>query len=369
MSSSFLKLHIGRLVRCIVLFWLISLTHSAWAQQIGCVGGGGLDYPVNMPTDVTIAIDAVSTAPKLLTPWMKSITASPYTTCTYSGTVLSGYAVRPALTALDRTFTDSDRMTYTLWDIGVPGVGLAIGIYWTGYTFSFTLPVTSAGGTCSGCIGPPPSGWTGAGLILTGGSSTSRASEPQTIQARFALVATGDPITPGATTGRAVLLGQSYLDPGGVQSSPSAFSFSITSTNIHVPSCRVNPLTVQMGTHAPKEMPKGSPSTMTPVPVPISITNCPTTFGVNQIKYSISPTFGIAATNVAALDGSGAKGYGIQLYTSGGSVVPFNTLTDAGYVPGSSGLTINLNAKYYRYSDTVSSGSANSTMTVTVQYL
>ncbi|GHD69952.1 hypothetical protein GCM10007350_37360 [Jeongeupia chitinilytica] len=123
--------------------------------------------------------------------------------------------------------------------------------------------------------------------------------------------------------------------------------------------------TINLGTHKSTEMAAVGDVTTPAVAVPISLA-CPA--GIATVQYRIDPSYGTVATNVAKLDGSGATGYGVQLLTSGGSVLNLGTNYTMSPFSGAGNYTINLQARYYRSGTTVTPGAANTTMTVTATF-
>lgn len=92
---------------------------------------------------------------------------------------------------------------------------------------------------------------------------------------------------------------------------------------------------------------------------------------IHTVTYMISPQYGEAANNVAALQPNpgSAGGIGVQLFDSAGGVVPLNTSQS---LPGYSGLfggsyQVPLTARFYR-TGPVTPGNASTIMTMTVLY-
>jgi major type 1 subunit fimbrin (pilin) len=135
-------------------------------------------------------------------------------------------------------------------------------------------------------------------------------------------------------------------------------------------SCTTPNVTVTLGNHNLSELPAiGSVSSSTPFN--IALNSCPAS--VNSIKYRVDPTTTVldSSGSVVAFDSSSAaSGAGVQLLDSAGKPVPFGTLIGfAGYVPGAGGsYSIPLNARYYRTAATLKPGSANTSMTFTINY-
>jgi major type 1 subunit fimbrin (pilin) len=132
-------------------------------------------------------------------------------------------------------------------------------------------------------------------------------------------------------------------------------------------SCDISAPTVMMGTHNTNELPSIG-SVTTAVPLPVTLSNCPS--AIKKIAYNITPTYSSGVTNVAGLDGTGATGIGVQLLDSSSNVLSIGAGTQ-GSVPvvtGTTSYTIGLKARYYRTGSTITSGTANTTMTITMNY-
>ncbi|NLP61776.1 type 1 fimbrial protein [Paraburkholderia sacchari] len=144
-------------------------------------------------------------------------------------------------------------------------------------------------------------------------------------------------------------------------------------------SCTTPNVNVPMGTFKTTDFPTvGSLSPGAAAPVNIQLVNCPAGTAdpnsqggqIHSVQYSITPSAGTVATNVAALSGSpSATGVGIQLFDPSGAVLPLSTPQTVSGYDGTVGgnYTIPLTARYYR-TGTVTAGPANTTMTVTLSY-
>jgi major type 1 subunit fimbrin (pilin) len=142
--------------------------------------------------------------------------------------------------------------------------------------------------------------------------------------------------------------------------------------NVVAASCTTPDVTIPLGTYSTKSF-TGTGYTTTAVGFNISLNNCPA--GMNSIKYRIDPTTTVVNSpqSVVALDAtSTATGVGVQLLNSAGSAAfPLSSYqTFAGYSSATGGsYTIPLKARYYQTTTTVAPGPANTSMTVTMQYL
>jgi type 1 fimbria pilin len=168
----------------------------------------------------------------------------------------------------------------------------------------------------------------------------------------------------------------------------------VGSVNVVAQTCQTpSNLTIPMGTHLTTELKGQGTTTSTWVPVDIALTNCPAFFGYrgattderntppvtdfnlrsNSIFYSVRPSYGVAnaSNGVMNLAPGSASGIGIQLASSSGASIQFNTNTNPDLklteMPGQDH-TINLQARYYQTGTSITAGAANSTATVTLTY-
>lgn len=148
---------------------------------------------------------------------------------------------------------------------------------------------------------------------------------------------------------------------------------SITTSffNVTVLSCITPNVTVPMGTHNKSEL-KGVGTGTAAVSFNLSLNSCPA--GMNNIKYEIDPAttvVGSATNGVVTLDAtSTATGVGVQLQNNAGTAFPLGSLqTISGYNSTTGGnYTIPLKARYYQTGATVGPGTANTSMTFTMNY-
>lgn len=94
---------------------------------------------------------------------------------------------------------------------------------------------------------------------------------------------------------------------------------------------------------------------------------------MNAIQYRIDPVTAVlnSAQSVVALDGSSlASSVGVQLLDANDAVFPLSTYKSfAGYDKANGGnFSIPFKARYYQTASTVKPGTANSSMTFTMNY-
>ncbi|AQH01267.1 hypothetical protein A9R05_20710 [Burkholderia sp. KK1] len=252
---------------------------------------------------------------------------------------------------------------FPVYSTNVPGVGIAMGGY--------------ARANGKGNANPAAySFWS-----VNNASGTNYGLGGQLI---VALVKTGD-ITPGTVSGGVVssarvFTGVLTFSSGALVSDPPGVDYSITPVVITVLTCQTPDVEIPMGIHGP-DLPSVGSLSNNPAAFNISLKNCPggtavpgTQVGlINSIQYKIDPSNGTVPgfSNVAALSGNpSAGGVGIQLFDSTGAVFPLGvnqTLSGFNSTAGGN-YTIPLTARYYR-TGILTTGPANTTMTVTMTYL
>jgi len=342
-----------------VLFCICS--QVVWAGA-SCSGGGQV-VTISMPTSIAVPRDRP--AGTALTGWFSTAATTNYYACSASNSTSTGMGFQPtSLTKTGKTYV-SGGVTYSLFDTGVAGVGVAIAVrsFANGCSWQAWLDLGTPG-TQSGAGSPPPAGWMGTscnadGSITNGG------------QAQAILVSTG-PVSPGATKTGTLFWGQSFDYSSGVRISPNTnpVSYVLTSTAVTVLACTTPDVSVPLGTHWTNEL-KGVGTTTSAVSFNISVNNCPA--GMSSVQYRIDPTTSVLnkASSVVALDSdSTATGMGVQLLNSSGTVFPLSTNTKfSGYVGGTGGsYTIPMQARYYQTGAAVGAGTANTSMTLTMTY-
>lgn len=135
--------------------------------------------------------------------------------------------------------------------------------------------------------------------------------------------------------------------------------------------CTTPDVTIPLGDHLQSEF-KGINTVSSSTSFSFALNNCPA--GMKSVTYRIDPATPVlnAAQSVVALDGSStATGVGVQLLDGNGAVFPLSTVkTFNGYVASTGGnYTIAFRARYYQAAAAITPGPANTSMTVTLQYL
>jgi major type 1 subunit fimbrin (pilin) len=351
---------------------------GSWAAW--CTGGGGATYPITgLPTTVAVARNIPAGQP--LTGWASTSLSTLYTNCssTSSG---AGTAFGPmsGMTSSGVTYTESGT-TYTLWNSGVQGIGVAIRVSGQvtggvcsvdGTTYSGDLSV-AGGSLITGSIIVP--GWRTEGCQYQSGGFNLYG------QVAVKLVSTGATVQPG-TTSTIQVIGAGYAN-GAINTTNAYNYFSLAPVGITVLTCTTPDVNVPMGTFKTTDFPNvGSLSPGTAAAVNIQVQNCPGTTGnssdiagtqagmIHTVYYQIVPSATAQVKNVAPLSSdSTASGVGIQLFDSSGAVFPLSTQKSlVGYSSAAGGTyPINLTARYYR-TGTVTPGTANATMTLIMSY-
>jgi len=288
----------------------------------------------------------------LLTSWFYSTSNSSLYSCTANNDAVGGRGAVASFTSATAisVSTPSGGGTVTVYQTNIAGVGIAVAgsIYnsysgwtsWNGFTTTYGGPV-----------------WT----PLSGNYSVGA-------QVAVALVKTG-PVTGGVVPGSVVLNFAPYTS-GGVQTGQRD-TYAITPVTMVALACTTPDVTVPLGTHSPGEMASVGATTVA-VGFNINLNNCPA--GLNSIQYRIDPVTTVinTAQSVVALNsGSTASGIGVQLLNGAGTAAfPLKTYqTFSGYVKSTGGsYIIPFNARYYR-TGTITPGTANTSMTFTMQYL
>ena len=170
--------------------------------------------------------------------------------------------------------------------------------------------------------------------------------------------------------------------PGGGQIN-GAVNATVTLDNLRVTNITISPFTatvltcvtpnvaVPMGTHNSSEL-QGVGTGTAAVSFNLSFNSCPA--GLHSIKYQIDPTsavVGNARNGVVALDASSTStGVGVQLLNNSGTAFALGSQqTFGGYNSATGGsYTIPLKARYYQTGAAVGPGTANTSMTFTMNY-
>lgn len=353
------------LMRLMALVLLLLGSTGAWAN--GTCTGNGQAFSITMPASIAVPRDTPAGIP--ISGWFDSPSALWYT-CNHVTGEYTGSAVKPInTTATGKTWTSGGN-TFSLYDVGVPGVGIAFLVNFSQICnfipLSVSFPVTDSGGTSAGWSGPPPAGWTGGSC----GQNAIGEQHPSSGYVQAILITTG-PVSPGVTTGGVVLDQAAYSTFTGILSNGHG-SYSITPTVITVSACTTSNVTVPLGPHRTTELSGQNTGTPTSTGFVISLDNCPA--GMNSIQYEIDNVTPILdnAQSVVALDGGSiATGVGVQLLNSAGTAAfPLRTVTTfTGYnkIAGGS-YSIPFRARYYQTATSVGEGSANTSMTFTMTY-
>lgn len=339
---------IGRqfiLLACLLMLF----TGRALAASSSCTGGNQ-SFTVTLPSTVSVPRDAA--VGTLLTSWYYSVSNSALYRCTASDGYVGGKGQVTSFTSPTAVSVaiPSGSGTTPVYQTNVPGVGIAVvgSIYngyagwssWNGFTTTYEGPI-----------------WTHLnGTIMEG------------VQIAIALVKTAT-VTGGVVPG-VVVLNFAPVTNAGTQTS-QLDTFAITPVTIVSLACTTPNVTVPLGTHSPSEMASVG-ATATAVSFNVSLNNCPA--GLNAIQYRIDPVTTVvnSAQSIVALDGSSsASGVAVQLLNSAGTAAyPLSSYQSfSGYTKSTGGsYTIPFKARYYR-TGAITPGTANTSMTFTMQYL
>lgn len=366
----------------LALVLLLLGSHSAMAV---CTGGGG-SYAVALPATTSVPRDIAVGQP--LSGWVMASGTTNYS-CPYTSS--SSYYSRgvsarvPSIASAGGTYVDgATGVSYDVFSTGVPGVGMAVRFYTTvsspycGTNMNLDL---AKSGASPGVNAVPPSGTTGLGCSIQNAS----VSGSFTGQVGVRLVRIAGSLISGSVTNAVGALTQVCAYAGGPSSSiyvPTSYqdsaactSISLTSTTIQVAACTTPDVLVKLGSHSPNEAGLASiGGTTQAVAFNVNLNSCPA--GMNSIQYRIEPTTTVinSAQSVVALDSSSsASGVGVQLLNgAGAAAAPLSTTTFqtfSGYFKTLGGsYTIPFQARYYRTGN-ITPGTANTSMTFTMQYL
>jgi major type 1 subunit fimbrin (pilin) len=364
----------GSIALQLLMFALVLLHSLGVKAALPTCTASAAALTVNMPSSLVVPRDIAVGQP--LTSW-SSVSASNLWNCTnvnnndnYWNAGLA-IAAGSALGGSIGTYSESGT-TYPLFATGVPGIAIVMGfdVARSGNCSGTTTLAVGNSGPISGL----PAGWATGGCYWQ--NQTGNTQVGGTFRIR--LIRTSGTVTAQLLNGTTVATSQAYA--GGPSSSiPTSASlqgspvvlFSFTPVNIVVGSCMSPDVVVPMGTHSTKEL--TGPNTFTSsVSFNVSLNNCPA--GINTIQYRIDPTtaVAVAAQSVVALDASsGATGIGVQLLNSAGSAAfPLSAFqTFSGYNSATGGsYTIPFKARYYQTASVIVAGTANTSMTVTLNY-
>lgn len=133
--------------------------------------------------------------------------------------------------------------------------------------------------------------------------------------------------------------------------------------------CNVSNVTVNLGTATLSQFQGYAlPIRSAPVPFAITASNCPA--GMYSVAVSLSPTAGLFNSGIAGLTpDSTATGVGIQILDNNGNPVTYNSDYLLPYDENIGGtVQQNFAARYYQIAKTITSGTANTTLTFTMNY-
>ncbi|MEM5345166.1 fimbrial protein [Paraburkholderia azotifigens] len=343
------------------LVWLIA---SPTAHADTCSGVGGNNYQIPLPASVTVPRDApVGT---MLTGWTAA--SGPYIgmwNCTaYSGGAIGAYG--SSLLSTTGTATSSGGRPYTVYASGYPGIGIIIAMYdgestggcsgfYNEYDIGSYSPWYGSGCGGSGTVSGPVGGIVSVALVKTANQVVAGTLPPMQVAK----------VAPGTTfSGGNIKTGSSIY---------TAYTVTFTTSVVQIinGSCTTPDVSVPLGTWSTTSF-TGAGSTTTAVGFNVSLNNCPA--GMNSISYRVDPTTSVlnSPQSVVALDSSStATGVGVQLLNNSSNPLPLSSYqTFSGYSSSTGGsYTIPLKARYYQTGATVGPGPANTSMTLTMQYL
>jgi major type 1 subunit fimbrin (pilin) len=314
------------LLQLLTLVLLLSSTKGAWAS---CSFASGFStITINVPISGTYTLPrdvAVGTVITTFT-WKPSNTNQQYAICNGSGTRYWSLPSTP--------YTPS---VGGIYPTNLAGIGVKVSNGVAGSVFPYSL------------------GYSGGSVGFTWGGQTLV----------YSLVVTASP-TSGIISGSQLPTVQYRFDSAPIIYNASA----VGSVVIQVAACTTPDVLVPLGTHSPTEMASLGAGTAL-VGFSIKLNSCAA--GMNSIKYRIDPVTTVinSGLSVVALDGSSsASGVGVQLLNSAGTAAfPLSSYqTFSGYSRTTGGTySIPLNARYYR-TGTITPGTANTSMTFTMQY-
>ncbi|WP_233838253.1 fimbrial protein [Paraburkholderia sp. ZP32-5] len=260
----------------------------------------------------------------------------------------------------------------TVWNTNLAGVGIAVA-------------VNASGGSCStsyqDLAAKNISGWTGTLCVGSGGGFNYR----YTGLVEVALVKIGD-ITAGTVNNLGTIFKATVAtNVSGVVKVGTSTAISNTSGStfmwnylmgsapaVSVQACSTPDVSVDLGSHPLSEFTGiGSPLNPNPTKFNVAFNNCPS--GFNKIQYQFIPVNAVLdPTNgvIALSSDSSATGIGIQLKDGNQAVLKYNTqYTLSSYNTATGGsYTIPLTANYYQTAASVTPGSANAVLQLTLSY-
>lgn len=200
--------------------------------QAGCTGGGGT-VMVKVLSPIAVLHSAQVGQP--LTPWMPATKPGLYTCALGSGTHPAtgiGFQLTSGLSRSNLTVPRSTGLNYTVWNTGVPGIGIAIGV--------FAILDSRCGAGAWRDLGTPntnfPGSWAGDACAVPGTAAGS-AQTGGTIE--VALIKTG-PIKTNRFGGAAVQatsMEQASANAPFAAGPASVTTFTIPPIDITAPTC------------------------------------------------------------------------------------------------------------------------------------
>lgn len=300
-----------------------------------------VNVQVQMPSLATAPRDAAVGTP--LSGWVQTPTAE------YYNCYVKNSSVSIAFEATSLTKSGQNSGGYTVYNTNVKGVGMAVAL----------------GTDFAGCGGG--TAWTNLGNTWTS-CQISEDEHDAKLQGRVSvrLIKTG-PITPGRISGGTLFT--AVIERSG-NASGNSINFSLTNTEIRVPTCQTPNVTVPMGSYSVSAF-TGAGSSTPPVNFNLALNDCPA--GMTRILYLFQAPLGVAggADGVTVLTGdSTAKGIGLRLRNGANGTLKFDTWNEmSGYNAKTGGsYTIPLKASYYQTGTSVTTGTANAVITFTMAY-
>ena len=352
----------------ILMASLLLMVSTQSAHAVTC-SGGPYTISVNLPSSVSVPRDAP--VGSLLTPWSSTAATTNYWTCSANGEwvgvdahLANAFPYGSSGYTTSGTSGAPSSSTFTVYNTSVPGVGIAIAnrIY-----NSFHDTIWTAAGNPPGGWMDTVSGWHGLGWSASTGTKTLGA------QVSVALIKTGTVSQGGNIPALSVVeTGAGNMGSWNAPSGTAAqlATFKTTPVQIIALACTTPDVVVPLGSHSPNEMASIGATTQ-PVSFKIALNSCPG--GMNAIQYRIDPATTVvnSAQSVVALNsGSSASGVAVQLLNSAGTAAfPLSSYqVFSGYSKSTGGsYTIPFMARYYR-TGAISPGTANTSMTFTMQY-
>ncbi|MEM5372073.1 fimbrial protein [Paraburkholderia azotifigens] len=349
-SSLFPSGRLHLLLMCLIGLWLsLGVAHKAHADS--CTGGG---QTISLSFPATLTVGRDTPVGSVISQWISSPwIAIPCTSTKPNPGV--GIDAGMLLSGTTGYTVSHGGYSYPVYATNYPGIGIAVGWYDN---------VSPYGQYDDGPVPLSLSGYVSSGFTVAGGMIYMAFVKTGTISGGTLAgqsVAQLVPIT-ATTSGTATNITKFY---------GNADTFSFPTMNVVAASCTTPDVSVPLGTWSTTSF-TGAGSTTTAVGFNVSLNNCPA--GMNSISYRVDPTTSVlnSPNSVVALDSSStATGVGVQLLNNSSNPLPLSSYqTFSGYSSSTGGsYTIPLKARYYQTGATVGPGPANTSMTLTMQYL